>query len=282
MNIKDVETLTGITKQNIRFYEKKGLLTPDRNQENSYREYSDADVERLKRIKILRRIDVPIEQIRRILEGEDHRGILKAHLSFLTEKKSDLDAAIRMCRFLLDQKTADIHTQAALSKMGELERKGGHFMNILNDYKKISKTESKKEFSFMPDTLTLNQEEFTEALCKYGMENNLNLVVTKHGMYPKFEIDGIEYEAWREFGRFGAVIICKMTHPELLENEYLDVDVKRRRILRNIHWAVTHLSIPVILFLYWVASSKSLLLAAWLLLPSLALFRFYYRNFRLK
>ena len=26
MNIKDVETLTGITKQNIRFYEKKGLL----------------------------------------------------------------------------------------------------------------------------------------------------------------------------------------------------------------------------------------------------------------
>lgn len=30
MNIKDVETLTGITKQNIRFYEKKGLLTPDR------------------------------------------------------------------------------------------------------------------------------------------------------------------------------------------------------------------------------------------------------------
>lgn len=88
MNIKDVETLTGITKQNIRFYEKKGLLTPERNQENSYREYSDADVERLKRIKILRRIDVPIEQIRRILEGEDHRGILKAHLSFLTEKKA--------------------------------------------------------------------------------------------------------------------------------------------------------------------------------------------------
>ena len=34
MNIKDVEKATGISKQNIRFYEKSGLLQPRRNEEN--------------------------------------------------------------------------------------------------------------------------------------------------------------------------------------------------------------------------------------------------------
>ena len=40
MKINDVEKLLGITKANIRFYEKEGLLTPGR-MENGYREYSE-------------------------------------------------------------------------------------------------------------------------------------------------------------------------------------------------------------------------------------------------
>lgn len=39
MNIKEVEKVTGISSQNIRFYEKSGLVHPDRNEENGYREY---------------------------------------------------------------------------------------------------------------------------------------------------------------------------------------------------------------------------------------------------
>lgn len=40
MTIKEVEQLTNITRQNIRFYEREGLITPRRNPENQYREYS--------------------------------------------------------------------------------------------------------------------------------------------------------------------------------------------------------------------------------------------------
>ena len=40
MKINQVEELVGITKKNIRFYEEQGLLNPDRNPENGYREYS--------------------------------------------------------------------------------------------------------------------------------------------------------------------------------------------------------------------------------------------------
>lgn len=69
MKINEVEQLTGITKKNIRFYEAQGLLAPDRNAENGYRVYGDREVQTLKRIKMMRKLGVPIEDIRRMLNG---------------------------------------------------------------------------------------------------------------------------------------------------------------------------------------------------------------------
>ena len=40
MKINQVEELVGITKKNIRFYEEQGLINPERNRDNGYREYS--------------------------------------------------------------------------------------------------------------------------------------------------------------------------------------------------------------------------------------------------
>ena len=68
MNIQELESKCGVTKQNIRFYERKGLLHPNRNLENNYREYDMEDVERLQSIKMMRKIDVSIEDIREVLE----------------------------------------------------------------------------------------------------------------------------------------------------------------------------------------------------------------------
>ena len=48
MKIRQAEQLTGISGSNIRFYEKEGLIKPERG-ENNYREYSEEDVELLKK-----------------------------------------------------------------------------------------------------------------------------------------------------------------------------------------------------------------------------------------
>jgi DNA-binding transcriptional MerR regulator len=58
MRIKEVEKITGITSKNIRFYEKRGLLSPESDVENSYRLYSDDDLKRLKKIKLLRKFGI--------------------------------------------------------------------------------------------------------------------------------------------------------------------------------------------------------------------------------
>ena len=55
MTIKDVEEQLGIDRANIRFYESKGLIKPAR-ESNGYRDYSNEDIETLKKVIILRKI----------------------------------------------------------------------------------------------------------------------------------------------------------------------------------------------------------------------------------
>lgn len=254
MNINELEKRTGITKQNIRFYEKRGLLNPSRNTVNNYREYTEADVEILQVIKILRKLDIPIDDIRQVLEKKSSlESVLQEQLRVLQSRQKELDAGISMCRSLLHTSLDELDASLVLEKMDELEREGGTFMMIMNDYKKLVNAEMKRTFSFAPDNMALTPSEFSEALFQYAKENNLNLVITKESMYPVFEIDGVEYIAERHFGRFGARIKCRMTHPEELEKEIQTVPARRRKVFRILYGCF----IPAGLLLYFMAISGS-------------------------
>ena len=49
------------------FYEKEKLIEPSRNEKNGYRDYSENDVENIKKIAYLRTLGISIEDIRRIM-----------------------------------------------------------------------------------------------------------------------------------------------------------------------------------------------------------------------
>ena len=99
MNIKEAEQLSGVTRRNIRFYEQKGLLHPSRNRENDYREYTMEDVQTLKRIRALRMVDVPVEQIKQVLDEEKPLPIAAAeHCASLTVRIRQMETALRFCR----------------------------------------------------------------------------------------------------------------------------------------------------------------------------------------
>lgn len=69
MTIKEVEKQVKMKKANIRYYEEMGLITPDRNSYNNYRNYSAQDVETLKKIQYLRILGVSINDIAQLLKG---------------------------------------------------------------------------------------------------------------------------------------------------------------------------------------------------------------------
>lgn len=102
MKIKDVEIKVGITKANIRYYEKEGLISPRRNDENNYRDYSEKDVELLERIKVLRMLGIPIADIKLLNEGSVAFGeVLSRRLGTLRDEEKNLESVKRVCENLL-------------------------------------------------------------------------------------------------------------------------------------------------------------------------------------
>lgn len=132
MKINEVETLVNITKKNIRFYEEQGLLSPQRNTENGYRNYSEEDVQVLRQIKLLRKLGVPIEEIRHMLTGVHTVGDgMRRHLVSLEREKQNLEHSIAFCRNLqsMDISISSLETEKFLGEMDELEKKGTTFKN---------------------------------------------------------------------------------------------------------------------------------------------------------
>ena len=102
MTIKEIETLSGLTRANIRFYEAEGLLTPVRN-ENGYRDYSDKDLEILKKIKLLRMLHISLEEIKALQSGEQELAeALDQHIKKLSADKTDIERSQKICKEMRD------------------------------------------------------------------------------------------------------------------------------------------------------------------------------------
>lgn len=77
MKTNELEKEIGLSKYTIWYYEKEGLIQPKR-EENGYRDYDDETVQKLKIIKFLRNLQISVDDIKAMLEGElDFRHCLK-------------------------------------------------------------------------------------------------------------------------------------------------------------------------------------------------------------
>ncbi|MCI9578339.1 MAG: MerR family transcriptional regulator [Oscillibacter sp.] len=132
MKINEVEALVGITRKNIRFYEAEGLLAPRRNSENGYRDYGEAEVSVLLQIKLLRKLGVPLEEIRRMQSGAHTVGDgMRRHLVSLERDRDNLEQAIRLCAGLTDrqERLGDLDAGSILKEMEVMEQSGATFQN---------------------------------------------------------------------------------------------------------------------------------------------------------
>ncbi len=137
MKIKQVEELVGITKKNIRFYEDQGLLAPGRA-DNGYREYHEEDIRRLKQIKFLRKLYVPIEEIRLVLAGSQSlEACLEKQTREISRQRENLDEMEIITKRLLEKGTSEgpllldqLDVDGCLENIKRLEREGKEFMDV--------------------------------------------------------------------------------------------------------------------------------------------------------
>lgn len=132
MRISEAAELTGLSISNIRFYEKKGLLEPVRDPQSKYREYTSADVYRLKQIVLYRKMDISIEDIHGILEGEASlEEVLRRQVAELKEKQEMLQGSIDLCEEILSCDGAkEFDIDYYLSYVKKEEERGRRFVEI--------------------------------------------------------------------------------------------------------------------------------------------------------
>ena len=81
----EVQDKTNLSRKAIEYYEEKGLVHP-KKLENGYRDYSDEDVEVLKRISLLRNLGLSISEIALYIDSKE-----EALASILRRKEHELD-----------------------------------------------------------------------------------------------------------------------------------------------------------------------------------------------
>ena len=140
MKINQVADLVDITKKNIRFYEDQGLVDPERDPANGYREYTLKDAEELRKIKLLRQLGVSIDNIRKLQKGEmDLDRCMQNRLKELDTEGETLEHMKSICRLISDENEdiSGLDATLYLNKMKDIEKGGVRFMNVkMSDVKK--------------------------------------------------------------------------------------------------------------------------------------------------
>lgn len=96
--IKQVSDLTGISVRMLHYYDKIGLLKPSAITETGYRLYDDESLETLQQILFFKELDVPLKNMREVLESPQYDKVqaLHEHKQLLSLKRDRLNELIAL------------------------------------------------------------------------------------------------------------------------------------------------------------------------------------------
>ena len=141
MTIKEVEQYLEVPRATVRFYEKEGLINPERGS-NGYRDYSEEDVEKLRKIIIFRKLGMTLTDIEDVLDGAKPLSQAVAENIVNLEKQiEELKGALLVCHKLQDEKEEmeTFEVEKYWNVIAEEEKKGNHFLDIAKDMVQFEK-----------------------------------------------------------------------------------------------------------------------------------------------
>lgn len=123
LTVSEVAKQTGVSAHTVRYYVREGLLTPNKQVDNSYNLFSPKEVSRLRFIRTAKMLGFTLNEVRKILEnaqmGEspctDVREIIQQHI--LSNR-----------RRIIEMQQLQKRMERAVTKWGEMpdSTPGGH------------------------------------------------------------------------------------------------------------------------------------------------------------
>ena len=95
--VKQLSTLAGVTPRTLHHYDQIGLLKPESIGENGYRYYGEKSMLRLQQILFYRELDMPLDEIKKIMGRRDF-DVLAA----LENHKLELQKRIKRLSYLIE------------------------------------------------------------------------------------------------------------------------------------------------------------------------------------
>lgn len=123
MNTNEVALLTGVSVRTLHHYDKIGLLNPNRNPDNGYREYSDADLDLLQQILFFKACGFSLAEIKKLLSSPNfnREKAFMVQKKYLLHEKKRIDA-------MLDTLEKTIKSWKGEQNMTQKEKFGGFDM----------------------------------------------------------------------------------------------------------------------------------------------------------
>lgn len=102
MKITQVTEMFGISSRTLRYYEQVGLLRSERPPFEKYRFYDSDNIDRLRQIIVLRKMQIPIKDILRIYENQDIETLVQSFVRRMEEIDSEIDSLSELKSFIND------------------------------------------------------------------------------------------------------------------------------------------------------------------------------------
>lgn len=102
IKITDLSNQLGLSSRTLRYYEEAGLIMSIRPQFEKYRYYDEQNVQRLRQIMVLRKMQIPIKDIVRIYDSREMLDITQVFVDKLNEIDRETTALSELKRIIND------------------------------------------------------------------------------------------------------------------------------------------------------------------------------------
>ena len=135
MLISEVCRQSHLTRKAIEYYVEQHLIQPD-VRENGYRDFSDRDLERLKKISVLRRLNVPVQHIPAILDGNNPSALrqIAQTRQLAIEAEQTRQTLIQQLAEKQDWQAVSAHLDALEARQTILQRISNAFPGAYGQY----------------------------------------------------------------------------------------------------------------------------------------------------
>lgn len=107
-SVGEVAALLGVTVRTLHHYDEIGLVSPSERTPAGHRRYTDADLTRLMQVVLYRRLELPLEQIGRLLDGgEDLAAHLRRQRTAVMTRLRELQELVAAIDEALDRTMSD-------------------------------------------------------------------------------------------------------------------------------------------------------------------------------